>query len=69
MIYGTNKQYDELEAWVSENCPQYLDDFIGRDGFLTNRQGQRPIANFDKAGSVWLAANCPLEWVRQNNET
>jgi len=61
-IYGTQRQYLELEKWLNENNKKAIDELYPKDGYDKN---YRPISNFSSVTDKWLKENCPIEFVQK----
>ncbi len=60
-IYGTQKQYDELEVWLKENAPKEMNfRLYPKEDYP---EEGRPISNFSERQDKWLLKNCPLPFV------
>ena len=60
-IYGTQKQFLELEKWLDNNCPDYKRYLYPKNEY---NKDYRPIANFSSDVDEWLKEKCPLDFVQ-----
>lgn len=60
-IYGSDDQYNELRAWLTEHKPEALRHLYQEE--YPNDWITRPISNFPEEIDMWLLDNCELDWV------
>lgn len=68
-IYGTQEQYDELEAWIKKDAKRRwitkmnkkaLSQMYSKEGYPKQN---RPIAKFSYEVDMWLLNQCPFLWL------